>query len=150
MMHHLSASYYYKLNVAFLLGFLGYTMYNYVARPQVFFDQHWIGKLYVGGQVVMLFGLWVFSHRQIRQIWLLKGGKEVAIETYSNFGLTHNRARILPVSYLQGNRAVMGRSMNLFQLEYTYKAPFSKLSRTKSFFYRPEKIFNQDLWQAVR
>ena len=106
-MHHMGAAKYYKMNVAFLMMFFGATAYNYVANSQVFFGKEWFGKAYLGMVVWSVFGLWVFAHRQIRCMWLLKGGKEVAIETYTNFGLTYNRPRILPVACLDGNRVFL-------------------------------------------
>lgn len=97
MMHHLGAGKYYKMNIGFLMMFAGATIYNYRANAQVFFGKEWFGKAYLYSVCFTIFGLWVFSHRHIRNIWLLKGGKEVAIETYTNFGFTYNRSRILPV-----------------------------------------------------
>jgi hypothetical protein len=102
------------MNIAFLALFFGATAYNYVANSQVFFGSEWFGKAYLGSLMWSLFALWVFSHRHIKNVWLLKGGKEVAVETYTNFGLTHNRPRILPVSSLDGNRVVLTKSLNLF------------------------------------
>lgn len=84
----------------------------------MFFGKEWFGKAYLGSVVWSIGALWMFSHRHIKHIWLLKGGKEVAIETYTNFGLTHNRHKIMPVACLDGNRVFFTQKMNLFQLEY--------------------------------
>ena len=40
--------------------------------------------------------------------------------------------------------------MNVYQLEYSYKSSYAKLTRHKSFFYRPEYIASAPLWKAVR
>ena len=128
------------MNIAFLALFFGATAYNFVANSQVFFGKEWFGKAYLGMVAWSLFGLWVFSHRHIKNFWLLKGGKEVAIETYTNFGLTHNRPKVLPVACFEGNRVFVTQSLNLFQLEYAYKSSWAKITKRRSFFYRPEEI----------
>ena len=40
--------------------------------------------------------------------------------------------------------------MNVYQLEYKYQSNYAKLTRQRSFFYRPEFISNPALWKAVR
>lgn len=104
-------------------------------------------------------GLWVFSNRQIRCLYLLskKGAAElhpnapklpqmIGLETYTNFGLTYNRLKTLPVEQLKGNRMFGTPAMNLFQLEYAYESKWAGITKRRSFFYRPEKIENRDLW----
>ncbi len=130
------------MNFGFLAMFLGVTVFNYSANAQVFFGKEWFGKAYLGCVVWSIFGLWMFAHRHIKHIWLLKGGKDVAIETYTNFGLTYNRHKIMPVACLDGNRVFFSQKMNLFQLEYSYKSTFANLIKRRSFFYRPEHIEN--------
>lgn len=140
VMHHKGAANYYKMNFGFLALFAGATLYNYKANSQVFFGEGWFGKAYLGITVYSIFALWLFSNKHIRCIWLLKGGKEVAIETYTNFGLTYNRPRRLPVACLEGNRLFLTKSINLYQLEYSYKSTFANLTKRRSYFYRPEHI----------
>ena len=72
------------------------------------------------------------------------------IQTYSNYGLTYNRPRVLDITQLQGNRLFGSYKMNVYQLEYTCKSAYTKLTRRKSFFYRPEFISNGAIWKAVR
>jgi TMEM70/TMEM186/TMEM223 protein family len=103
-MHNNGALKYYKMNITFLALFFGFTFYNFKMNAQVFFGKEWFAKGYLGFLMYSIFGLWVFSHKHIKSISLLKGGKEVSIETYSNFGLTYSRPKILPVSCLEGNR----------------------------------------------
>ena len=141
---------YYKMNITFLALFFGATAYNFVANSQVFFGKEWFGKAYLGMVAWSLFGLWVFSHRHIKNLWLLKGGKEIAIETYTNFGLTYNRPKVLPVACFEGNRVFVTQSLNLFQLEYAYKSSWAKITKRRSFFYRPEEITDNALWRSVR
>lgn len=114
LMHHRGALFQYKLNFAFLALFCGFSAYNYVMNAQVFFGKEWLGKAYLGANFFGLVGLWCFSHRQIRSLYLLKGGKTVAIETYTNFGLTYNRHKELPVSCFEGNRIFGSKAMNLY------------------------------------
>ena len=45
---------------------------------------------------------------------LLKGGKEVSIETYTNFGLTYSRPKTLQVHQFEGNRLFLTQKLNLF------------------------------------
>jgi len=40
--------------------------------------------------------------------------------------------------------------MRVFHLEYTYKASYSGLTRSRSFFYRPEYVADAGLWKAIR
>lgn len=150
VLHHYGASWYYKANLIFLGMFYGASLYNYVVNSQVFFGKEWFGKAYLGMVTFSIFGLWSFSHRQIKAIHLLKGGKEVSIETFTNFGLTYNRPKVLPVQCLEGNRVFLASSMNLYQLEYSYKSSWANLTKRRSFFYRPEYISNFDLWKAIR
>lgn len=150
VLHHDGAIKYYRINIAVLFLFLGVTLYHYVHSPQVFFGKAWLANLYLFAIQGGIVGLYLFSNRHIRSLHLLKGGQSVEIKTFSNFGLTHNRARILDVSQLQGNRLFGPSSMRLFQLEYKYESSYSGITRRRSFFYRPEFIANQALWKAVR
>ncbi len=93
-----------------------------------------------------IFALYIFSHKHIKSVSLLKGGKEVAIETYTNFGLTYSRPKILPVSSLEGNRIFLTKKLNLFQLEYTLSSAWAGITKRRSFFYRPEFVSNPRLW----
>lgn len=150
LLHHKGAGIWYKANFVFLAGFLGLTVHNYVSNSAVFFEKKWFGKLYLG---LILSGIavwWLFSNRHIRCLYLLKGGTDVGIETYSNFGLTRNRLRILPISSLEGNRLFMSHRLNIYQLEYSYKSIIASLTKRRSFFYRPEFIVDQQLWKVVR
>ena len=150
VLHHEGAFKYYRMNVAILFLFLGATLYSYVYNAQVFFGKEWLANLYMFAIQGGIVGLYIFSNRHIRQLHLLKGGQSVSITTYSNFGFTHNRPRILDISQLQGNRLFGSQKMNVYQLEYSYKSSYAKLTRHKSFFYRPEYIASAPLWKAVR
>ena len=97
LLHHMGAKKYIIMNFTILSCFFGVTLHNYVKNPQVFFGQEWLGKAYLSAMAGGIVGLWVFGNRQIRCLYLLKGGEKVGIETYSNFGLTYNRLRIIPV-----------------------------------------------------
>ena len=150
LLHHDGAQRYYKINVAVLFLFFGITLYNYVNNAQVFFGQEWLANLYMFAIQGGIIGLYIFSNRHIRQLHLLKGGQSVSITTYSNFGFTHNRPRILDISQLKGNRLFGSHKMNVYQLEYSYESAYAKLTRHRSFFYRPEYIADGALWKAVR
>ena len=97
ILHHNGALKYYRINIAILFLFLGATLYSYVNSPQVFFGKEWLANLYLFGIQGGIIGLYIFSNRHIRSLHLLKGGQSVEIKTYSNFGLTHNRARTLDI-----------------------------------------------------
>ena len=150
LLHHHGAKRYLIMNVGALSLFLGVTLYNYVKNPQVFFGKKWLANTYLFLIVGGLLGTWVFGNRQIRSLYLLRGGETVGIETYSNFGLTYNRLREVPVKDLQGNRLFGTKAMNLYQLEYTHKSTITGKVRSRSFFYRPEYIEDAALWKAVR
>lgn len=113
-MHHFGALKYYRINLAVLVAFAAITQYNYVMNAQVFFSQELFAKVYQGTILSGIIGIWIFSNRHLRSIHLLQGGKEVAVQTYSNFGLTHNRVRIIPVSQLEGNRQIGPKKMSLY------------------------------------
>jgi len=107
VLHHMGAGKYYKMNAAFLIFFFGTSLYNYVNNSQVFFGKEWFGKLYLGVCGLAIIGVYTFANRHIRCLYLLKSGNEVGIETFSNFGLTYNRLRVMPTSMLEGNRLFM-------------------------------------------
>lgn len=66
--------------------------------------------VFTGGIIGMLF----FSNRHIKNLYLLKCGKNIEIETYSNFGFTYNRLRTVPIESLEGNRLFSSKEMNLY------------------------------------
>ncbi len=85
-------------------------------------------------------------------------------ETYTNFGFTYNIPKIISLSCLWGNRILMARSIlyptnlwwwwiarsiNIYQLERSYKCCRANLTKTKSSFYRPEFISDPELWQTI-
>jgi len=74
VLHHYGAGWYYKANLVLLGLFYGASVYNYVMNSQVFFGKEWIGKAYLGMVTFSIFGLWSFSHKQIKSVHLLKGG----------------------------------------------------------------------------
>ena len=98
VLHHYGAERYYKLNVAVVMLFFGVTLYYYVYAPQVFFGKEWLANLYLFAIQGGLMGLYAFSNRHIRSLHLLKGGQSVSITTFSNFGLTFNRARVMDIN----------------------------------------------------
>ena len=114
VLHHFGASRYYRINVIFLFLFLGLSLYNYRYNPQAFSGKEWLANMYLFAIQGGIVGLYLFSNRQIRSLHLLKGGQNVEIRTYSNFGFTHNRARVLDISQLQGNRMFGPSSMRLY------------------------------------
>ena len=150
LLHHHGAKKYLIMNVSALSLFFGVTLYNYVKNPQVFFGKKWFAQTYLFLIAGGILGTWVFGNRQIRSLYLLRGGETVGIETYSNFGLTYNRLREVPVKSLQGNRLFGTRAMNLYQLEYKHQSTVTGKVRSRSFFYRPEFIEDAVLWKAVR
>lgn len=114
LMHQNGALWYYRVNALFIISFFSYSFYMYKANTQVFFGQAWLGKLYVGSLALSIVGLWLFANKHINNIWLLKGGKEVSIETYTNFGLTYARPKTLQVHQFEGNRLFLTQKLNLF------------------------------------
>jgi hypothetical protein len=58
--------------------------------------------------------MYAFSNRHIRNLYLMECGKQIAVETYSNFGLTYNRLRMIPIEQLTGNRLFLKREMNVY------------------------------------
>jgi hypothetical protein len=90
--------------------------------------------IFTGG----ILGMLLFSNRHIKNLYVLQCGKNIEIETYSNFGLTYNRHRKISIDTLIGNRLFSSREMNLYQLEYKQEGTWGPRGfRNKSFFYRP-------------
>lgn len=114
IMHHYGAAKYYRINIAILFLFLGVTLWNYVKNSQVFFGKEWLANIYLFAIQGAIVGLYVFSNRHIRSLHLLKGGQNVEITTYSNFGLTVNRKKTLDISQLLGNRLFGPSSMRVY------------------------------------
>ena len=100
ILHQDGAQKYYRMNVAILMIFFGVTLYNYVDNAQVFFNKEWLANVYMFAIQGGIIGLYIFSNRHIRSLHLLKGGQSVSITTYSNFGMTFNRPRILDITQL--------------------------------------------------
>jgi hypothetical protein len=138
LLHHQSAQKYYKFNMLFVSLFFGISVYNSKKHPELFFNSRLLAKLYLGCFTGAILLMYMFSNRHIKNLYLLKCGKKIEIETYSNFGLTYNRMRQVPIESLQGNRLFSTKSMNLYQLEYTAESSWGpRITRHKSFFYRP-------------
>ena len=148
-MHHYSASKYYKMNVTFLLLFLGVSYYNYKNFDAVFWNQRF-AKLYIGLIASGIIGTYLFANKHIQALYLLKGQKEIGIVTYSNFGMSYNRVRKVPIDQLKGNRLFWTESMNLYYLEYNFRGRMTNLVKQRSFFYRPEFITNKELWNEIK
>eukprot|EP00347_Sterkiella_histriomuscorum_P008981 403342985 len=106
-----------------------------------------LGKVYLGLIFGGLTGLLFFGNRHIKSLYLDLGGKNVIIETHTFFGMVQGRDKVIPVKQLQGNRLFWSPKMNLYQLEYLKPGKWTK---KRSFFYRPEYIGDQELWQKIR
>lgn len=87
LLHHHSAQKYYKMNLVFLILFFGISMRNFYTNTAIFGTER-LGKLYLSIIGLSIFGMFLFGNRHIKNLYLLKNGKEVVIETYSNFGLS--------------------------------------------------------------
>ena len=96
-MEHPSAAKYYKINIAFLALFMGFTYYNFKKNETVFWNDKF-AKFYIGLIATGVFSLYMFSNKQIQALYLLKGQKDIGILTYSNFGFSYNRLQTIPVS----------------------------------------------------
>ena len=114
LLHHHSAGRYYKMNIAFFSIFFSISLYHTYYTPEVFFNKSWVSKLYMGALTGAFMTMYAFSNRHIRNLYLMKGGKQIAVETYSNFGLTYNCLRLIPIEQLTGNRLFMKREMNVY------------------------------------
>jgi hypothetical protein len=58
--------------------------------------------------------------------------------------------KILPIDSLKGTRLFWSKEANIYQLEYTFGGRMTKLPKKRSYFYRPEHIANQELWNEVK
>lgn len=96
LMHQHGAGKYYKLNVVFLLLFLGTTIFTYKKNSVVFWNDKF-AKLYLGVVISSILGLYIFANKHIQTVYLLKGQQNIGIYTYSNFGFSYNRMRTIPV-----------------------------------------------------
>ncbi len=146
LLHHRNAEKYYKMNIIFLTVFLGISIQSYRNNAQVFMNEK-LGKLYIATILLGMSGLLVFSNRHIKNLYLDPAGKEVIVQTYSLFGLAQGKEKVIKVRNLKGNRIFLTPRLNVYQLEYIKEGKWDK---RRSFFYRPEYIGDQDLWQKVR
>lgn len=64
VMHHNSAAKYYKINIAFLLLFLGFSYYNYKFNNAVFWSDRF-AKFYLGIIATGIFGTYLFANKHI-------------------------------------------------------------------------------------
>ena len=149
LMHNLGALKYYRINVAFLALFLATSVFTYKRNKEVFINDRF-AKFYLGSLMVSLGTLYFFANKHIQAVYLLKGQQHVGIYTYSNFGLSLNRMIKVPVAQLSGTRLFWTKEMNIFQLEYTFPGKVTQLTKQRSFFYRPEHIENQELWNEIK
>ena len=113
VLHHEGAKKYYKWNVAILLFFFGSSFLTYKFNTAVFWNDTF-AKIYLGIVFSGLLGLWIFAHKHIQRLYLLKGQKEIGIMTYTNFGMSINRLIKIPVDKLEGTRLFWTRDMNVF------------------------------------
>ena len=87
VLHHHGAAKYYKMNIIFLALFFGFSFRNYKYNPAVFMGER-MGQIYLSLIAMGILGMLIFGNRHIRSFYLLPNGREIIIETYSNFGLT--------------------------------------------------------------
>ena len=107
-----------------------------------------LGKLYLGLIGLGIMGVSMFGKRHIRNLYLDPSGKEVLIETYRGCGLLdHSREKAIKIKNLRGNRVFLTPKLHIYQLEYIKEGKWNK---RRSFFYRPEFIADQELWQSIR
>ena len=92
--------------------------------------------------------MYFFGKRHIKNLYVLQNGKEVAIETYRNFGLTPGKFKTYSISQFKGNRPFFTARLNVFQLEYSKAG--GRWDRRRSLFYRPEQISDREMWEVVR
>jgi hypothetical protein len=38
----------------------------------------------------------------------------------------------------------------MYAIQYAYESKWAKLTKTRSYFYRPEEIVNREMWEEVR
>mmetsp|Transcript_32146 Transcript_32146/g.49160 ORF Transcript_32146/g.49160 Transcript_32146/m.49160 type:complete len:183 (-) Transcript_32146:13-561(-) len=149
-MHHFGAAKYYKINIIFLMAFLGLSYFNYKRNVNIFINDK-LANIYLGTLTGLIAALWLFSNKQIQALYLMKGSDRIGIRTYSNFGFTYNRMKFVPVEQLQGSRLMWKKEMNLYQLEYAFQGRFMKrLTKRRSYFYRPEFISDRALWDDLK
>ena len=128
VMHNHRASKYYKLNVSFILLFLGTSYWTYKQHSAVFWSDRF-AKVYLGAIGLSLAGLWLFANKHVQSLHLLKGQKSIGVTTFSNFGLSYNRMQTIPISEIKGSRLVWTQSMNVFFLEYNFKGKVTQLTK---------------------
>ena len=63
-MHHPSAAKYYKINIAFLAAFLGFTYWNYKKNEAVFWNDKF-AKIYIGLITTGLMSVYIYSNKHI-------------------------------------------------------------------------------------
>ena len=81
--------------------------------------------------------MWVFSNKHIKNLYLLKCGTKIEVETYTNFGLTYNRSKQINIADLVGTRLAWRREWNLFALECQKTSAWRKKTSSYALFYRP-------------
>jgi hypothetical protein len=97
LLHHNSAAKYYKMNLIFLILFLGVSLRNYYVNSAIFVSESF-GKFYISLIGLGILGMQIFGKRHIKSLYLLKNCKEISIETYSNFGLAFTKEKVFPIS----------------------------------------------------
>ena len=63
LLHHHGAKKYLLMNVSALSLFFGFTLYNYVKNPQVFFGRKWFAQAYLFVIAGGILGAWAFGNR---------------------------------------------------------------------------------------
>jgi len=72
IMHHNSAGKYYKINICFLLLFLGTSIWSWKQNSGVFWNDRF-AKVYISLVASSIIGLWIFANKHVNSIYLLKG-----------------------------------------------------------------------------
>jgi hypothetical protein len=101
------------MNFVFLLIFFGISYRSYKSNNAVFINNY-LGKLYVSGIFMSLVGLYFFSQRHIKNLYLLDNGKEIIIETYRNFGFSTGKEIKLDITQLKGNRTFLNEKLKTY------------------------------------
>jgi hypothetical protein len=147
LISHESAGFYYKLNFAFLFGWFVISYKNYKENDSFILSSKKVTQGYMGFISTLLLVSFLMSNRHLKKLYLHSNGKDITLVRHKFFSLWYSETKI-DIKSFNGVRAIFGNKLRLYQLDYTAQGLVRK--RNTYMIFRPQYVYDNDLWRLVR